>query len=670
MIAIILSIYIMSFSGKSVWCPKVDQGPRIDGVTADSIWQYAVTLDDFIEVFPAQERKPQNRTICHIMCDKENLYLGFECYNRDKIVANNRVRDKFSKDEKISILFCPNNDQSTAYALFISPLNTQIDIKILNNGEKMIDWDGVWYSEVKKNANGWSCELKIPFMVFKEGFGQKYWGLEITRETYVADQQILIRWAKPVYELIRPSDFGRLYFYEEIPFWSKTAFIPYGTAQKNFFSDSTTSVKYKTGGEVNFSAFTFADFDFIINPDFSQIEADPEEIDLSKTIRRLPEKRNFFLSSYENIKTPIEIMYTRSMKEINYGGKMKLSARNTSIEGWHVTTDSTSTEPRAQISNIAFNADVLKRTTFRFLFINKYTSSSYNNDLEVTLYQPLPKDFSFSGQFALDWTEASSARAYYISFDRLVFTGIRASMYHKMIDSSFAAPLGYIPFKNMRETYGNIAWFNLLNRKIIQSIDIGCSGLHRTLLSNDLLCQNLMPFASITFIKPLYIYYTYTLERRRLGGKLYDNITNYLSFNISPERKFSITLGYYFGDYFGQYINFLSLMLGNLNIANRINLELNLQSQTLNNGEKTTTNNLANLKIAWFISKNICFRNFFKFSDLSKLLNANFMFDYNIASGSHIYFILNEERQKTGSIFNTDFRKRILLFKITYRLSF
>ncbi len=665
-----LIIFLVSFSEKSVLCPMVEIGPKVDGSLGDSIWQKAISFDDFIEVFPNEAQIPVNKTICYILSDRDNLYFGFECYNCDKIIASNVVYDKMSRDEKINILLSPSNDQNTAYALFVSPLNTQIDIKLLNNGEKMVDWDGIWYSATKKTSNGWSCEIKIPFRLFKECAGQKYWGVEIVRETYVRDQQILIRWAKSTYELLRPSDFGRLYFTEEIPFLGEAAFMPTFVAQKKFLLDSVSAAKAEIGGEMVFSPFIFSDFHLVFNPDYSQVEADPEEIDLSKTLRRLPEKRNFFLSGFENYKTPIEVMYTRRLNEINQGGKARLRISRLVIDGLYVATDSTTTEPAAKILSAALNLNLFQNSNVKLLYLNKYISALFNNDFSVFFYQPLPKDFSLSSQFAFDWIENAFAKAYYLSIERPVFSGVRISAYHKAVDSLFVAPLGYIPFKNIRETYANVSWFNLINRKLFRSFDIGFSALYRASLHGDLICQNFTPFLNITFISPLSVHYAYTVEERLFGMEMYNNVTHSVEVNIYPVRWFSFIIGYFWGTYFGNHIDYLSLSLGNLNIANRFFLELNTQSQRLENGSEKTVDNVGNFRISLFIFKNIYIRHFFKYSDLSKFLNANFILDYNVAPGSHLYFILNEERENTRSIFATDFRKRIFLLKFAYRLSF
>ena len=51
-----------------------------------------------------------------------------------------------------------------------------------------------------------------------------------------------------------------------------------------------------------------------LNPDFAQVEADPERINLSDRPERFPEKRPFFQEGAELFRTPGEIFYTRKIE--------------------------------------------------------------------------------------------------------------------------------------------------------------------------------------------------------------------------------------------------------------------------------------------------------------------------------------------------------------------
>ena len=59
-----------------------------------------------------------------------------------------------------------------------------------------------------------------------------------------------------------------------------------------------------------------------VNPDFATVEADEEQINLSKYELSYPEKRLFFQEGNEMYRTRINTFYSRRIGDIDYGGKV------------------------------------------------------------------------------------------------------------------------------------------------------------------------------------------------------------------------------------------------------------------------------------------------------------------------------------------------------------
>ena len=75
-------------------------------------------------------------------------------------------------------------------------------------------------------------------------------------------------------------------------------------------------IEYEAGINLKYGLTSNLTFDLAYNPDFSQIEADADKIDVN---RRFPlyydEKRSFFLEGTNIFNTPIEAVYTRKMSQ-------------------------------------------------------------------------------------------------------------------------------------------------------------------------------------------------------------------------------------------------------------------------------------------------------------------------------------------------------------------
>ena len=82
-------------AGQVLRAVHVDEGPRLDGSLADEVWKMAVPFTEFKMVEPSPDSTPTEKTELRILYDKDNLYLGVMCYDRDvsRISANSMVHD-------------------------------------------------------------------------------------------------------------------------------------------------------------------------------------------------------------------------------------------------------------------------------------------------------------------------------------------------------------------------------------------------------------------------------------------------------------------------------------------------------------------------------------------------------------------------------------------------
>ena len=93
---------------------RVEQGPVIDGVLDDAVWQRANVIDDFTQVEPRQGAAPSERTEIRILIDDETLYFGISCYDSEPegIVDLTLQRVRYSRredsDRRASTLQQPN----------------------------------------------------------------------------------------------------------------------------------------------------------------------------------------------------------------------------------------------------------------------------------------------------------------------------------------------------------------------------------------------------------------------------------------------------------------------------------------------------------------------------------------------------------------------------------
>ena len=59
-----------------------------------------------------------------------------------------------------------------------------------------------------------------------------------------------------------------------------------------------------------------------MNPDFATVEADQEEVNLTRFELELEEKRQFFLEGADQYRQRIPIFYSRRIADIQWGAKL------------------------------------------------------------------------------------------------------------------------------------------------------------------------------------------------------------------------------------------------------------------------------------------------------------------------------------------------------------
>jgi len=256
--------------------------PVIDGVLDDEVWETAATVEGFVQFQPDFGVPSSFRTIVLIGHTPEALYVAFRCIDPDpaKIGAAIISRDgDLRDDDSVTLLLDTNHDRRTAYYFATNTLGVQLDGKVADNGRTVDDkWDATWISASARTSEGWTAEFEIPFRMLRFESGEDVsWGINFRRRIPRRLETSL--WSGPGEDVWRVSVFGTLTGLDVQPQGLKRfAVIPYGLV----VAEKGRGVDTKFGGDIRFRISSDLSADVTINPDFALIEADVEEINLSR----------------------------------------------------------------------------------------------------------------------------------------------------------------------------------------------------------------------------------------------------------------------------------------------------------------------------------------------------------------------------------------------------
>lgn len=302
-----------------------------DGLVDEVEWQGARSYSLDVETRPGYNTPAEHKTEAFLMHDEFFLYVGFKVYgNKDYIRAQVRSRDGiFYTNDHVIFGLDTYGDGRYFIGFGANPYGSILDYKEGPVGEPERSYNVEFEAEAQFTEYGYDVELKIPFSSINyEDTEIKKWKVAFYRKLYNAGIESGYLSHKVLAGqgcLICQSP----YFYEltNITQKSKKQLIPSLTANsKSYRDNSGAMVSDDIDPEISLSGvYEINDntFEFTINPDFSQVEADESQIDVnSTTALRYPERRIFFNEGADFLSTDLQAVYTRAINAPNYALKI------------------------------------------------------------------------------------------------------------------------------------------------------------------------------------------------------------------------------------------------------------------------------------------------------------------------------------------------------------
>ena len=304
------------FSISAVHTPSA---PAIDGVVSDSVWSRASVVTPFIQYEPQRGQPSSVPTRAYLLYDEATLYVAFELSDDIPPTAQLTRRDaNLLNDDSVIFVLDSFNDHQSAYYFMVNALGTQTDGRIANDG-RTVDptWDTSWQAAAARTTDGWSVEIAIPFSSIKYDAGDnRTWGINLGRSRRRTLE--LSFWAGPLNNAFRISQGGSLTGLNVAPPQRRRRTIVYGLARIQQSADDDFNV----GGDISYAITPEISAYITVNPDFATIEADQEQINLTRFELSLTEKRPFFLEGTELFRQRIRTFYSRRILDITTGGRV------------------------------------------------------------------------------------------------------------------------------------------------------------------------------------------------------------------------------------------------------------------------------------------------------------------------------------------------------------
>jgi hypothetical protein len=299
---------------------RLDGPVVLDGVVNEAAW-------DAVAPLPLYQHGPvvggplTERTELLLGHDENYVYMAARNYMRDpsSLSETTYKRDSWSdEDDQIGLILDTFDDSENAVAFVLYATGARIDASIRNDARTMasvnVDWNTFWDGSVTRDAEGWYAEMRVPLSSLNfetDAQGRVRMGVLLYRFIARTGEHQMFPAVPPnwgFWSFAKPSKGARVDF-DGLDRRRPLYVTPYalgGLSHRYALNDAESrydrrsETQREIGGDVKYGLSSNVTLDLTLNTDFAQVEADNQQVNLTRYSLFFPEKRQFFLERTGN----------------------------------------------------------------------------------------------------------------------------------------------------------------------------------------------------------------------------------------------------------------------------------------------------------------------------------------------------------------------------------
>jgi len=467
--------------------PHTNEPITVDAHLDEAFWDKALVMELPYETSPGENIEAAVRTQALLIHSDTHLYVGFRAWDPDpsQIRANYRERDDIFGDDLVSITLDPYDGQRRGYQLFVNPLGVQSDLFINElAGTEDSSYQFIWESAGRITQDGYQVEIAIPLssLRFPASDEPMVWGLDLVRfyprdhsrrfalSPLLRGQECYLCQVQSVQGFAGTDSSRQLEITPELSLGRRDFRPPSGEDLRSE-RDSNLGVTAQWGVTPGLTLTG------TINPDFSDVAADPLELDINQPfgIQR-QERRPFFQESADVFQTPMESVETRNLIEPSGGLKLAGQAGRQALGLFHVQDRQTNLirpgpesaeflrlDSPSEATAFRLRRDVLSDSGVGMLLTHRSAEDYENQVLSLdgqlrpsqrdTLRYQWSRSETRDGLADRDRVQSEEGQARYLRYQhdrRNMFAGVS----HEHREVGFRSDLGFMPQTGIEENAG------------------------------------------------------------------------------------------------------------------------------------------------------------------------------------------------------------------------
>ena len=691
-------------------------GPlSVDGRLDEPIYVDAPSISDFIQNDPAEGQPATEKTEVWLFFDETNIYVVARCWETrpDRLMATEMRRDntRIVRDDNFAWLFDTFYDRRNGYIFEVSAVGGRLDAQVTNESQLTIDWNPVWDVAVARFENGWAMEAALPFKSLRYRPGEaQVWGFQARRVN---------RWKNETSYLtpLSSAQANRGHFRAslaatmvglEVPSGSRTLEVkPYVISDLTTDLKPTPQISNEVSGDVGldvkYGLTQNLTADFTFNSDFAQVEADEQQVNLTRFSLFFPEKREFFLENQGTFgfggvatsgrqagasDTPV-LFYSRriglnqrQVVPIVAGGRLTGRLGGFTVGVLNIQSDDEVAlgAPATNFTVIRLKRDLLRRSSVGALFTGRSVSlegSGSNEAYGVDGAFGFFDDLTINTHWARTHTpgRTDDDLSYRAQLD---YAGDRygVELEHLAVGENFNPEVGFVRRHDMRRSFGlfrfsprplsiegvrKFSWTGSVNH-----IENGSGVLETREWDSEfgVELENSDQFTigysnSYEFLpEPFQI-----TDEVLLPISWYDFSAGRVGYDFGPQRNVSGNVLVEFGDFFNGSKTALTVSRGRVSITPQLSVEpiYSINWVDLTEGEFVT--HLVGTRATYTVTPLMFTSALVQYNSSIDAVSANLRFRWEYRPGSELFVVFNEERDTTTRRF-PELTNRAFIVKI------
>ncbi len=289
---------------------RLDEPLRVDGRLDEEVYATVKSIGGFTQIEPKPGAPASQPVEVWLLYDRANFYVTVRAHedHLERMVANEMRRDasiNLAQNELVTVALDTFHDRRSSFSFCINPIGGRCDGQSSNEGQYNGDWNGVWKVETGRWEGGWTIEMALPFRTLRyPAKPVQDWGIQVLRINRWKNEVVFMTPSDPSRGsagFMLASRFADVVGLEAPPPGRNIEVKPYtiGSVTTDRLSRPARSnmADGNVGLDVKYAITQSIATDFTWNTDFAQVEADEQQVNLTRFNLFFPEKREFFLEN-------------------------------------------------------------------------------------------------------------------------------------------------------------------------------------------------------------------------------------------------------------------------------------------------------------------------------------------------------------------------------------